>query len=418
MTAISARRAVLAAALGNTLEWFDLIVYAVFAAAIGRTFFPAADPAVSLLVSFGTFGVAFFMRPLGGIVLGSYADRRGRKAALIATTTLMMIGTGLIAVTPSYATIGVLAPALVIAGRLIQGFSAGGEFGAATTFLAEQTKEKKTFFTSWQFASQGLAMALGSLFGFLLPLAMSPADLDAWGWRLAFAFGLLIGPVTLYIRRRIAETDEFLGAVQTETVERRPLASAFKTQTTNMALAVAIIVVATVSIYMFLYMPAYAATHLGLTASAGAAASFAASIAMLTVGPLAGYFADRIGRVRLALASAGATAILPIPLYAWLITNASPLGLIAVQGTLAIVISVYLGVLPAILADLFPVRTRTTAISLSYNVAVMAFGGFAPFVITWLIASTGWRAAPSYYVGATAMVAVAALAALMRRGLR
>lgn len=410
----SARKAVFAAAIGNALEWFDLIVYAVFAAAIGRAFFPSADPTVSLLVSFGTFGVAFFLRPLGGIVLGSYADRKGRKAALLVTTTLMMIGTGLIAVTPPYAQIGVLAPALVILARLIQGFSAGGEFGAATTFLAEQSPEKRTFYTSWQFASQGGAMALGSLFGIFLPQMMSAQALDAWGWRIAFVFGLLIGPVTLYIRARVSETEAF----QTLAPAAHPVTEAVTEQTPTMLLAVGTIVVATVSIYLFLYMPAYAATQLGLTAADGARASLAASFTMLIVGPLAGYAAGRLGRVRLALGSAALMIVLPIPLYAWLIDNASGGALILVQTVLGCVISVYLGVLPSILADLFPVRTRTTAMSLSYNVAVMVFGGFAPFIITWLIAATGWRAAPSYYVTATAVVAVAALIAARRRGLR
>jgi MHS family proline/betaine transporter-like MFS transporter len=413
MTDTRSRRAVFAAALGNTLEWFDLVVYAVFAAAIGRAFFPSADPAVSLLVSFGTFGVAFFMRPLGGIVLGSYADRKGRKAALIVTTTLMMIGTGLIALTPPYAEIGLLAPALVIAARLMQGFSAGGEFGAATTFLAEHAPDKKTFAASWQFASQGAAMILAALFGLALPLVMTPEDLDAWGWRLAFGFGLLIGPMTLYIRTQVDETRAFLSA----TAPTRPLSDAVGTQKSTMLLAAGTIIVATVSIYMFLYMPAYAPNQLGLTASDGAAASLAAAIAMLTVGPLAGFYADRFGRIRLALISAAATVLLPIPLYAWLITAASGAALIAVQAILAGVISIYLGVLPAILADLFPVRTRSTAMSLSYNIAVMIFGGFAPFIITWLIAETGWRAAPSYYVSTTALVAVAALTAAKKRGL-
>lgn len=408
------RNAVLAAALGNALEWFDLIIYAVFAAAIARVFFPTTDPAVSLLVAFGTFGVAFFMRPLGGIVLGSYADRKGRKAALLITTTLMMVGTALIAFTPSYATIGVAAPALVILARLLQGFSAGGEFGAATTFLAEQEPTRKTFYTSWQFASQGFAMALGSLFGIALPLVLNPADLDAWGWRAAFVFGLLIGPVTLYIRLHVSETAAFLSQAPVE----RPLSAALTDQKASMLLGIGMIVMATVSIYMFLYMPAYAPSQLGLRAADGAMASLAAAVTMFVVGPLAGIVADHKGRMGIAMATSALMIVLPIPLYAWLTSAPSALGLIAVQTLLGCVISAYLGVLPAMLSDLFPVRSRTTAMSLSYNMAVMVFGGFAPFIVTWLIAATGWKAAPSYYISATAVVAVAALAVARRKGLR
>lgn len=410
----SRRNAVFAAALGNALEWFDLIIYAVFASSIARVFFPTTDPAVSLLVAFGTFGVAFFMRPLGGIVLGSYADRKGRKAALLITTTLMMLGTALIALTPSYADIGIIAPGLVILARLMQGFSAGGEFGAATTFLAEQDPTRKTFYTSWQFASQGLAMVLGSLFGIALPLMLSPADLDAWGWRAAFLFGLLIGPVTLYIRMRVNETAAFLSQPPVE----KPLSAALSDQKSNMLLGIGMIVLATVSIYMFLYMPAYAPSQLGLRPADGAMASLAAAVTMFVVGPLAGYSADRVGRMGIALASAAGMIVLPIPLYAWLTGSPSASGLIVVQTIIGCVISAYLGVLPALLSDLFPVRSRTTAMSLSYNMAVMVFGGFAPFIVTGLIAATGWKAAPSYYISATAVAAVLALIAARRKGLR
>lgn len=189
------RRAVVAASIGNALEWFDLVVYGFFAVTISRLFFPAGNDAVSLLFTLGTFGVSFFMRPLGAIVLGAYADRAGRKAALTLSILLMMAGTLIIAVLPTYGAIGVAAPLILVAARLLQGFSAGGEFGSATAFLAEHVPDRRGFFASWQVASQGLTTLLAAGFGTVLNAQLTAAQMAAWGWRIPFFFGLLIGPV-------------------------------------------------------------------------------------------------------------------------------------------------------------------------------------------------------------------------------
>ena len=172
--------AVVAASIGNALEWFDFAVYGFFALTISKLFFPAGDQAISLLLTFGTFGVTFFMRPFGAIVLGAYADRHGRKATLILTIGLMMLGTAVIAVIPTYASIGVLAPLAIVIARMIQGFSAGGEFGSATAFLAEQNPQRRGFYASWQLASQGLTTVLATGFGLVLSTQLAPAQLEAW----------------------------------------------------------------------------------------------------------------------------------------------------------------------------------------------------------------------------------------------
>src|SRR5882724_1193882 len=196
-------RAVIAASVGNALEWFDFVVYGFFAVTMAKLFFPTGSETVSLLLALGTFGVTFFMRPLGAVVFGSYADRHGRKAALTLSISLMMAGTALIAITPTYSSIGLFAPILVVAARMVQGFSAGGEFGSATAFLAEQNPERRGFFASWQFASQGLTTILATAFGATLAGTLSMDQIESWGWRLPFIFGLLIGPVAYYIRRHI-----------------------------------------------------------------------------------------------------------------------------------------------------------------------------------------------------------------------
>src|ERR1700681_4246637 len=202
-------RAVIAASVGNALEWFDFVVYGFLAVTMAKVFFPTGNETVSLLLALGTFGVTFFMRPLGAIVLGSYADRHGRKAALTLTIALMMAGTAIIAMAPTYSSIGLLAPILVVGARMVQGFSAGGEFGSATAFLAEQNPQRRGFFASWQFASQGLTTILATAFGAVMASTLSADQIETWGWRMPFIFGLLIGPVAYYMRRHVDETMEF-----------------------------------------------------------------------------------------------------------------------------------------------------------------------------------------------------------------
>jgi len=202
-------RAVAAASIGNALEWFDFIIYGFFAVVMAKLFFPTGDETVSLMVALAAFGVPFFMRPLGAIVIGNYADRHGRKAAFTLTILLMMVGTAIIAMAPTYATAGLLAPLLIVLARLIQGFSAGGEFGSATAFLAEQDPKRRGFFASWQFASQGLTTVLATSIGVTLTSTLTTAQIESWGWRVPFIIGLLIGPVAWYIRRHVDETTEF-----------------------------------------------------------------------------------------------------------------------------------------------------------------------------------------------------------------
>ncbi|SDV48326.1 MFS transporter, partial [Chitinasiproducens palmae] len=199
-------RVVVAASIGNALEWFDLVVYGFFAATISKLFFPSGNETVSLMIALGTFGVSFFMRPLGAIVFGIYADRAGRKAALTLSIGLMMLGTLLIAFMPTYAAIGIAAPIGLTLARMIQGFSAGGEFGSATAFMAEHAQHRRGFFSSFQVASQGLTTLLAALFGVTLTSNLDAAQMASWGWRVPFFFGLIIGPVAYYIRRHTTET--------------------------------------------------------------------------------------------------------------------------------------------------------------------------------------------------------------------
>ena len=198
-----------AATVGNALEWFDILVYAYFAPYIANVFFPNSNPVVSLLLTFGSFGLSYGARPIGAVVLGAYADRAGRKAALTLSIRLMVIGTAVMALMPSYASIGLIAPIAVFAARLLQGFAVAGEFGSSTAFMIEHSTHRKAFFASWQFSSQQMAKVLAALFGVGLTTTLSTHQLNAWGWRVPFIFGLLVGPVGMYIRRKVDETPEF-----------------------------------------------------------------------------------------------------------------------------------------------------------------------------------------------------------------
>lgn len=408
-------RAVVAASIGNALEWFDLVVYGFFAITISRLFFPAGNDTVSLLLTLGTFGVSFFMRPLGAIVLGAYADRHGRKAALTLSILLMMAGTFVIAVLPTYATIGIAAPVVLVGARLMQGFSAGGEFGSATAFLAEHVPGRRGFFASWQVASQGLTTLLAAIFGTALNAGLTSAQMAAWGWRVPFCFGLLLGPVAYYIRSKVDETPEFLASAPAA----NPLRDTFAAHKGRLAAAIGAVVLGTVATYLVLFMPTYGVKELKLAPSAAFAAILVVGVVQMGFAPVVGHWSDRHGRVRTMCVPALAILVLIYPAFAWLAAHPTFGALIAVQIVFAFLMTGYFAALPGLLSEIFPVATRTTGMSLAYNVAVTVFGGFGPFIIAWLIRATGTKAAPSFYLIFAALVSLAALVALRRRfGLR
>ena len=407
----SSLRIVTAASIGNALEWFDLLIYGYFAVTISRLFFPSDDQTVSLLLALGTFGASYLVRPFGAIVLGAYADRAGRKASLMVSIVLMMIGTTLMVVVPTYASIGVLAPLFVLFARLLQGFSVGGEFGSSTSFLVEHGPDRKGFFASFQWAGQGFAAVLASLFGVGLTTALTADQLNAWGWRIPYIFGLLIGPIGLYIRRHVDETPEFLASEAPST----PVRDVLRHQWGRVLLAIGIAVVSNSSNYLILYMPTYAVKQLSLPQSSGFAATLLGGM-ILTVGsPLIGHSSDSVGRTRIMQVAAGLFVISAYPAFVLLTGYASLLVLIGIVCWLSLLKTIYSGVMPSLMAEIFPTRTRVTGMALSYNISVPIFGGFAPFISTWLIELTGNSLAPSFYLMLTALVSLGALVLVRNR---
>ncbi|MEX3809285.1 MFS transporter [Paraburkholderia sp. BR13439] len=404
-------RAVAAASIGNALEWFDLVVYGFFAVTISKLFFPAGNDTVSLLLTLGTFGVSFFMRPLGAIVIGAYSDRAGRKAALTLSILLMMSGTLIIAILPTYQSIGLAAPLILVLARLMQGFSAGGEFGSATAFLAEHVPGRRGFYASWQMASQGLTTLLAAGFGALLTGGLSQEQMTSWGWRVPFFFGLLIGPVAFYIRTRLDETPEFLAAETTQT----PLRDTFATQKLRLVIAMGVVILGTVSSYLMLFMPTYGVRQLGLAPSVAFAAIAVTGLIQMVFSPVAGHWSDLHGRTRIMLGAAVLLFVLVYPAFAFLIAHPSFGTLIVWQIVFGFLVSGYFGATPGLLSEIFPVQTRTTGMSLAYNIAVTIFGGFGPFIIAWLISVTGSKAAPSYYMMFAALLSIAALIGARRK---
>ena len=398
-----------ATSLGNGLEMFDFTIYSFFAVTIGKLFFPSSSAFGSLLMAVGTFGIGFVMRPLGGIVIGNYADRAGRKAAMTMTIALMALGTALIGLAPTYATVGVLAPVIIICGRLLQGFSAGGEIGASTTLLMESaTGRTRGFLVSWQIASQGGAALVGALFGYTLAHLLSPAALESWGWRVPFLCGLLIGPVGLFIRRALHETHVH------ETREKSAFREALAEHKRALLLGILMIVGSTATMYIAVfYMPTYMIRVLHMPPGTAFLSGCVAGAVLLVGAPFAGVLADRLRRRKpIVMATTVCSALLIYPAF-WLLNHTASVGA-ALAVVAALVVCLAFGS-PAgflLLLESFPTRVRATGLSVVYSFGVSLFGGFAQFIVTWLLSATQNPMSPAWYMVACSAISLCALIAM------
>ncbi|WP_144143994.1 MFS transporter [Paraburkholderia sp. BCC1884] len=405
-------RAVVAAVVGNALEWYDFTVFGFLTVVIAQVFFPAGDNYASLLLTTATVGVAFVMRPIGGIVLGLYADRAGRKAALSLVIALMTLGILLLAIAPPYSAIGIGAPLMIVLGRSLQGFSAGGEFGSSTALLIEAAPfSRRGLYGSWQMASQAAALLLGALVSAAITRGLSPEALKSWGWRVPFLLGLIIGPIGFYIRRHLVDSEAFLLAQKT--ARRATLGEVLRGHSRDVLCGLGSVIALTVTIYVLIsYLPTLAVTQLKLPYAQSFYAVIVGNLLLTLLSPLAGAWSDRIGRKGLSLWSLVLTLVIIYPLFAWLAAEPSVSKLILVQALLSITLSGYYGPFGALIAELFPANVRSTGLSLAYNVAVMLFGGFGPFVVTWLINTTGSPLAPTYYVMGGLALSIVAIACI------
>jgi MHS family proline/betaine transporter-like MFS transporter len=404
------RRVVIASVIGNALEWFDFIVYGILAATIARVFFPAGAGETRLLAALALFGIGFVMRPLGGIFFGIYADRYGRRAALSLVILLMGVGTALLAAAPGYAAIGIGGPLLVLAARMIQGFSVGGEFGSATAMLIEYApRDRRGLYGSFQMVSQALSFVLGGVSAFIITTSLPTEAVDSWGWRLPFIFGALVGPIGVYLRRRVDESPEFADLQTAGKQPAAPLRTVFTSHKRELIAAFSIIVAGTSTLYVLsIYLPLFATESLGLPARQAQIGLVCANLTIAVLVPFAGLLSDRFGRRAIIMPALVIFCGLLVLMMYRLVDDPTPAHLFQTQ-MLAVFVAFIFGPAPALVAEIFPVAVRSTGVSIAYNLAVALFGGFAPFLNVWLVETSGNRMAPVYYVLACAGVGIIGL---------
>ncbi|MET8412370.1 glycine betaine/L-proline transporter ProP [Streptomyces sp. NPDC005195] len=404
------KRAVKAAALGNAMEWFDFGVYSYIAVTLGKVFFPSGNPTAQLLSTFGAFAAAFLVRPLGGMVFGPLGDRVGRQKVLALTMIMMAAGTFAIGLIPSYATIGVGAPLLLLAARLVQGFSTGGEYAGASTFIAEYAPDKKRgFFGSW--------LEFGTLAGYiggaglvtLMTAFLSTEDLLAWGWRVPFLIAGPMGVIGLYLRMRLEETPAFAAELEKASKKEKdrpkvPLRAMLAGQWRALLLCVGLVLVFNVTDYMLLsYMPSYLTSELKYDETHGLLVVLGVMAVMMVVQPFAGALTDRIGRRPVIAAGCAGFLALSVPAIL-LIRQGSLLAVALGMGALGLLLVCFTSAMPAALPALFPTKVRYGSLSIGFNVSVSLFGGTTPLVVTALIGATGNMMMPAYYMMAAAVI--------------
>jgi MHS family citrate/tricarballylate:H+ symporter-like MFS transporter len=400
---------------GNFMEMFDFFLFGFYATAISKAFFPAGDEAASLMMTFMTFGAGFLMRPLGAIVLGAYVDHVGRRKGLIVTLGLMALGTVLIACVPGYASIGHLAPALVLIGRLLQGFSAGAELGGVSVYLAEMaTPGNKGFYVSWQSASQQVAIIVAAALGYALNLWLTPSQVGAWGWRIPFFIGCMIVPVLFVIRRSLQETEEFK-----QRKHRPGLREIFRSMLDNWGLVLAgmlLVAMTTVSFYLItVYTPTFGKAVLKLSTSDALIVTLCVGLSNFIWLPIMGALSDRVGRKPLLIGFALLTIATAYPAISWLVRDPSFEKMLAVELWLSFLYASYNGAMVVALTEVMPVEVRTVGFSLAYSLATAIFGGFTPAIATALIGASGDKGAPGLWMTFAAICSVIATLVLYRK---
>ena len=394
-------RQIAAVVVGNALEFYDFLTYAYFAVYIGRAFFPSNDPSASLLASLGTFGVGYFMRPIGGLLIGRMGDRLGRKPAMLLSFWLMGIGIAGLALTPPYASIGVAAPLLVIFFRLLQGFALGGEVGPATAFLLEAAPaERRGFYASFQIWTQSLSTLVSGLVGLGLASALSERQLQTFGWRIAFLLGAAIVPFGLMMRRNLPETFRSAGN-KSEHVPLRPYLL--------VAVLGLMLLTASIGTSVMNYMTTYALTTLHMRANVAFAATVVVGLSGIAFNLLGGALSDRIGRKPAMLVPTALLLVFILPAFYVIAHYRTTAALLAATALLASLRSLYSPIPTVWLTESLPPAIRCAAVGLVYAVSISLFGGTTQYVVTWLIKVSGNPLAPAWYWTGATIIGLAAM---------
>lgn len=400
------KKILVAAVAGNALEFYDFVAYAFFAVYIGKAFFPATTTASSLLVAVTVFGVGFLSRPFGGIFIGVFADRVGRKPAMLLTVALITVGTLAIGLTPTHDTIGMAAPAIIVVARLVQGLALGGEVGPSTAFLVEAAPQhRRGLYGSWQVASQGIATFVAGGLGLGLAATLTPAEMQAWGWRVPFLFSLLLVPVALYLRNAMPETLHSLDA------DPPPASGDQANKAKVVWLAVLVVAGGTVSTYVGAYMTTYAVTTLKLPPTTSLAATVLMGFSTILFALLGGWLSDRFGRKPVMFWPRLAVTVLIVPAFTHLVAHPSLGALLFVTTVLAALTAISAAASLVAIPEMLPRHFRATGLSIAYAIGVSIFGGSTQLGVTWLLNAGAGPLTPALYVaGASAVAALAMLA--------
>ncbi len=406
--------AILRSTSGNFLEQFDFFLFGFYAGPISKAFFPTGNEVTELMLTFTTFWLGALMRPVGAIVLGAYLDKIGRRKGLILTLAIMAIGTLTIAVAPSYATIGLAAPILVLVGRLLQGFSAGVELGGVSIYLFEiATPGNKGFYTSFQSASQQVAIFFAAIIGFALNASLSTTQIGEWGWRIPFFIGCLIVPFLFVIRRSLEETPEFLAQRRHPTT--REILRSMVVNWQTIFLGMNLVALTTVMFYFItVYTPTFGKTVLKLSEFDALLVTLCVAITNFIWLPIGGAISDRVGRKPVLLTIATLALVTAYPALNWLVANASFGNMLAVELLFSFYFGVYNGAMVAALSEVVPANVRASGFSLAFSLAAALFGTFTPLASTFLIKASGDRASPGYWLMFAAYCSIMATAAFYR----
>jgi len=400
---------------GNFLEQFDFFLFGFYATYIAHTFFPASSEFASLMMTFAVFGAGFLMRPIGAVVLGAYIDKVGRRKGLIVTLSIMAAGTFMIVLIPSYQSIGLWAPMLVLIGRLLQGFSAGAELGGVSVYLAEiATPGRKGFYTSWQSGSQQVAIMVAAAMGFILNAVLEESAIREWGWRIPFLFGCLIVPFIFILRRKLEETQEFKNRRSHPDVKQ-----VFRILLANWQVVIAgmlMVAMTTTAFYLItVYAPTFGKKVLLLSASDSLLVTLLVAVSNFIWLPIGGAISDRFGRKPVLVAMTLLAIVTTYPALSMLAAAPGFSMMLGVLLWLSMIYGLYNGAMIPALTEIMPAEVRVAGFSLAYSLATALFGGFTPVMSTGLIEMTGDKASPGYWMSFAAVCALGATLYLYRR---
>ncbi len=392
--------------IGNVLEWYDFVVYGFLAVIIGELFFPSTDPMVSLIKSFAVFAVGFLMRPIGAILFGYIGDRFGRKKSLTISILLMALSTTAIGLLPTYQSIGILAPVLLVALKMLQGLSVGGEYTTSVSFVVEHAPpDRRGFFGSIAILGAVAGILLGSASGAFITKVLSEEALYSWGWRVLFFTGILLGLVGYYVRRNIDETPKFLELEYEEMVDKQPIKDLFKEAKVEFLKTFLLSTFQAVGFYtIFVYIANHLSVFVKFPKSEALTINTISMIVLAVLIPLFGIISDKIGRKPLIVSSTALTAVLAYPLFV-ILSKGTFLSALTAQIIFSVIVAGFMAILPTTLVEIFPTKIRNSGYSIGYNLPFAIFGGTAPLIATYLIKLTGNINSPAFYLISAAVVA-------------